>query len=368
MRVLGLAAVLAASIAPAVAAHTPYDDFHYPAEEAEERAVAEAMMPAVSCARCDSELGQPAGAAGPLAAAKFSCPNGGARGQVSVGGNITCGSVTWHVHAAWGSVSGTAVAVQAAVETQFRRWGALAFLAAGRRPVLLRKSVGRLTGIEQPWFNLSAPYFTESALSLADLPSQRATNMTADGEPDYPSMASTLAPQRDTAAISHAADIVKFAVAYSGRVKCGSTGVLKENSNTGGIAELRDLRAPFPDSQKVIFDPPDYLEYWPRTYGNSKIGLVGGHLGVANVGAMTAGVGGMELMAFGPVPPHEKGGVPPPFPYVPPPPPPAGWWECAHDGSNQESCLKNNHTWVSTTPPLMLGQRVWLSIVCHCWN
>ena len=384
MRVLGLAAVLVASepsVAPA-AVDAPYDDFHYPTEEAEERAAAEAMLPTVSCDPC--ELGHPA--AGPLASAKFSCPNAGG-GEVPVGGNITCGSVTWQVHAIWGAVSGTAVPVaMAAVETQFRRWGVLAFLAAAKKPVVLRKSVGRLTGIEQPWFNLTAPYLAAAALSLADLPSQRATNMTADHEPDYPSMASTLAPQRDTAAISHAADVVKFAVAYSGRVKCGSTGVLKEvclpslptccsppfepfrptvirrplsplpcdvqDSNTGGIAELRDLRAPFPDSQKLIFDPPNYLKYWPSTYGNSKIGLVGGHLGVANVGAMTVGVGGMELMAFGPVPPHEKGGVPPPFPYVPPPPPPAEAWECAKPGkfgtgSSQASCLKNNHTWTA---------------------
>ena len=226
MRVLGLAVLLlAASVTPAAAADAPYDDFHYPSEEAEERAAAEAMLPIMS---------------GPLASTKFSCPNAGEGGQFSVG-HITCGSITWQVHAVWESVSGTAdvPVAMAAVETQFRRWGVLAFLAAAGKPVVLRKSVGRLAGIEQPWFNLSAPYLAAAAASLADLPSQRASNMTADHEPDYPSMASTLAPQRDTAAISHAADVVKFAVAYSGRVKCGSTGVLKENSNTGGISRGR---------------------------------------------------------------------------------------------------------------------------------
>jgi hypothetical protein len=115
------------------------------------------------------------------------------------------------------------------------------------------------------------------------------------------------------------------------------------------IAELRDLRAPFPDIQKVVFDPPDYLSYWPSTYGNSKIGLVGGHLGVANVGSFTENAGGMESMAFGPVPPHEKGGAPPPFPYAPPPAP-RDAWTCAKpgsagSGSTKPSCLKNNHTW-----------------------
>ena len=192
------------------------------------------------------------------------------------------------------------------------------------------------------------------------MPAQLATNGTADGEPDYPSMASTLAPQRDTAAISHAADVVKFAVAYSGRVKSGSTGVLKEASTTGGIAELQDLRAPLPDPQKVIFDPPHYLKFWPSAFANTKTGLVGGHLGVANVGSFSAGSGGFELLAFGPVPPHEAGGVPPPFPYVAPPPAPAAPWQCVHFSAatmawikqckgktcQQQGCTRiANHTW-----------------------
>lgn len=323
-----------------------YDDFHYPSEEPRERATAELSIPTVS-------LRDPK--TGPLSMALFKCPGTAEPVQVAQGANITCGEkATWQVHAIWGAEAATGTTgiatVMVAAEQQFTRWSLLAFLSPDTPSVLLRKAIGSLTGIEQPWFNLTAPYLAAAAASLADLPSQLASNTTADHEPDYPSMASTLAPQRDTAAISHAADVVKFAVAYSGRVKCASTGVLKEGSNTGGIAELRDLRAPFPDIQKIIFDPSDYLSYWPSTYGNSKIGLVGGHLGVANVGAFTHSVGGMETMAFGPVPPHEPGGVPPPFPYVPPPPSPAPAWECARpgpagDGSTQPSCLQNNKTW-----------------------
>ena len=99
------------------------------------------------------------------------------------------------------------------------------------------------------------------AASNADLVTEAAAKLTADGEPDYPSIAAQLAPQRDTAAISHAADVVKFAVAYSGRVKCASTAQLGENTNSGGIVELLDLHAPMANPQKVVFDPADFLGY-----------------------------------------------------------------------------------------------------------
>lgn len=316
------------------------DDFHYPSEEPAERRSAEPACPAL--------VALPHGAG-------FLCPGAAAPVAAAGGGSVTCASHTWQVHAVWPDdrLAGGAGAHVAALEVQFARWGLLAFASSANRsaePIFARKSVGSLGGIKQPWFNLTAGYLQQATTSLLDVPAQLATNGTIDGEPDYPSMASTLAPQRDTAAISHAADVVKFAVAYSGRVKCGSTGVLKEDSVTGGIAELQDLRAPLPDPQKVIFDPPHYLKFWPSAFANTKTGLVGGHLGVANVGSFSAGVGGFELLAFGPVPPHEDGGVPPPFPYSPTPPPPAGSWECAKPGpagtgSTRPTCLKNNNTW-----------------------
>ena len=71
-----------------------------------------------------------------------------------------------------------------------------------------------------------------------------------------------------------------------------------------------------------MFDPANYLAHWPHSFDNMKTGLVGGHLGVANVGAFSSQGGGFELVAFGPVPPHEPGGAAPPVPYSPPPLPP----------------------------------------------
>jgi hypothetical protein len=316
--------IFLAAAATAAAATGEYDDFHYPAEEQGERAAAFAALPQ-------------------LIGHKVACPAGT---PVGVGGTVHCGSCSataacnWAVLAMFEDDS----EMFAVVEQQFERWALLAFLGNASEPVLVRKSVGKLGGIQQPWFNLSSADLIEIGVSLPDLPSLRAGNSTRDGEPDYGSMAAQLTPQRDTVAISHAADVVKFAVAFSGRVKCGSawdgcttgpncTGP-GEASTTGGIAELQDLHAPpacasGPDKgpsgcQKIIFDPPDYLSFWPRTFGNMKTGLVGNHLGVANVGAFTAGKGGFELVAFGPVPPHEQGGQSPPFPPLPPPAPPSG--------------------------------------------
>merc|ERR1712080_207363 len=115
---------------------------------------------------------------------------------------------------------------------------------------------------------------------------------TSDGELDFPSAAAVLAPQRDIAEISNAADVVKFVVTYNGRIKCGKT----------GITEYEDLHAPPPNTQTIVFDPAKYLNFWPARFEDSKIGLVGGYLGIANVGAFSRSVGkGYEIIAFSPI-------------------------------------------------------------------
>ena len=83
------------------------------------------------------------------------------------------------------------------------------------------------------------------------------------------------------------------------------------------------------------------LRYWPRYFGNIKSGLLGGHLGVAQVGAHTAGKGGYELVAFTPVPPHEPGGSPaPPAPPAPTPPPtPRPAWHCHQWNASEDKAL-----------------------------
>ena len=39
--------------------------------------------------------------------------------------------------------------------------------------------------------------------------------------------------------------------------------------------------------QNIIFDPANYVSFWPRIFDHSKTGLVGGHLGIANVGSFS---------------------------------------------------------------------------------
>ena len=231
-----------------------YDDFHYPSEEPAERAVAEASMPRlVDVQQAVSDTSR----------ATLACGTGGLPTNLSIGQSLRCGSCSWRLNAVWENTSSPSFAAEladklapvafAAVEHSFSRWGLLAIISSdvSSSPVSLRKSVGSLSAIKQPWYNLTDSYLSNVSASLEDLPTVLARNHTMHGEPDYNSIAATLAPQRDTVAISHAADVVKFAVAYSGRVKCASTGILAEGTSTGGIAELQDLRAPLPNTQKV---------------------------------------------------------------------------------------------------------------------
>ena len=327
MRTFHVATLVLFSVASA------YDDFHYPSEEATEAQGAALCRPRVihHPDHEQKEVQGPPSLLSPNTWALLQCPGSGAETNVSApGGVLRCGACTWVVEAAWTQpvvtqpVGTQPVGTQhaqslAAVVLDFRRWGQIAILNSGRgADTVLRKSVGQLSGIEQPRFNLSDQFFADISNQSADVLSSRAAALTADGEVDFPSMAAQLAPQRDTVAISHAADVTKFVVTHAGRVKCASAELDQgENSTTGGILELQDLHAPPPDKQKVVFDPSAYLSFWPRAFEHMKTGLVGRHLGVANVGGFTSGSGGFETMSFGPVPPQEPGGVPPPIPYRP---------------------------------------------------
>lgn len=328
------------TVKPVFAASEP--DFHYPVSEKGEASTARLGLPT-----CQLHTGQ--------MTAVLLC--GSVNADVRAGDFFDCRNITWKVEA----VLSTRVVV---ISHAFDNWGIMAFVSPTTSPVFVRKSVGLLKSIDQPWFNVSDARIKEIAASNSDLIIGAAAKLTIDAEPDYPSIAVQLPPQRDTAGISHAADVNKFAVAYSGRIKCASTAKLGEDTHTGGIAELQDLHAKMyvayhcpcthrsvhpsqqihlfsriliilrPNEQKIVFDPADYLAYWPRSFANMKAGLLGGYLGVAQVGAFTAGQGGFELIAFSPVPPHEPGGVPapapPPTPSLGSAPPSPQPWHCHH--------------------------------------
>lgn len=251
MLLLAMAAGSAASLCRGPA------DFHYPDEEAAEWEVAAASVPTV--------VEPDPGSLGSvqvrvdISSVSLAC-RGSAPRAVPVGASFPCGGCTWQIR---GVLPGSGSARSVAMEHKFARWGVLYFVSATNdSTVAVRMPVGLLTDIQQPLFNFSGAYMLNISNSLRDRVTEMASAATADGEPDYPSIAALLAPQRDYVAVSHAADVVKFAVAYSGRVKCASSVLAQgEDSNTGGIAELTDLHAAFPEPQKVVFEPSDFLTY-----------------------------------------------------------------------------------------------------------
>lgn len=253
-------------------AFVPYDDFHYPSEEPQE--FASAVIPLV--------LSIGAKSASAVLKSKSSTLT------VKVG---DLAFDTWHVLGILTSTKPSMVVL----ECEFTRWGLIALVSVGTSPVTLRKSIGTLDGIKQPYFNFTGTdpqYFTKVKSVLNDFPSQLAMNNTKYGELDFPSAAAVLAPQRDIADISNAADVVKFVVTYNGRIKCAKT----------GITEYEDQHAAPPNTQTIVFDPAEHLKFWPTRFENSKIGFVGGHLKIANVGAFSkTQKKGYELMAFSPV-------------------------------------------------------------------
>jgi len=174
------------------------EDFHYPSAEAAEREA----HPAPQLLTVTPTQGT------------FS--SGGKHETVRVGGQLASG---WRLQALLASAD-TAV-----LQFDHAAWGQIAFVAAGApasAALTLRKALGALPTIAQPHFNFSGAdpdYFKKLAAGPEDLATTLAMAKTVDGEPDYTSLASQLAPQRDTVAISTAPDVVKFAVSYSGRIK-----------------------------------------------------------------------------------------------------------------------------------------------------
>eukprot|EP00039_Didymoeca_costata_P008920 m.118671 g.118671 ORF g.118671 m.118671 type:complete len:968 (-) comp14284_c0_seq3:101-3004(-) len=263
----------------------PYDDFHYPSEEGQEMSSAKRNIPTVTTINDASAV----------------LKSNGVEKTVQVG------DVAWD----WKILallpddgtkdSGNTPYV--VLEQLFDRWGLWVYATLNEADnILMRKSVGKLSGIDQPRFNLSDNYFTQVSSGLRDYAADTAMNLSKTGELDFEALAGTLAPQRDIASISNPEDVVKFGVTHSGRIKCG----FRENTNVqnmGGITELQNQHSPLVNKQTVIFDPADYVSYWPAQYENSKTGLVGGFLNVANVGSYSANVSkGFDLVAFSPTP------------------------------------------------------------------
>ena len=159
---------------------TPYDDFHYPSEEAAERA--SAPLPT-----CTSSSGATAVLRDSISGATTAAVEGG----------IAWG---WHVLLVDGYV---------VVERNFARWGVIAMLSCSSNggapapPLYVgRKAVGALDKIVQPIFNLTrdvgANYWSDVQRLHRDYAMELAlANLTVDGEPTFAAAARMFAPQRD---------------------------------------------------------------------------------------------------------------------------------------------------------------------------
>ena len=255
---------------PDVDLSTPYDDFHYPEEETEERK--SANVPNLIEIHNDT--------------ATISIRNE----TVTVKEGDVAFEV-WDVRA----VSSDFVVLH----RNFDRWGLVSFLSLSSSSWSERKSVGKLTRIDQPYFNISNRYLDRVREDPTDYPWNLATSRSkSSNNVTFSDIARTLTPQRDLVAISNKNAVVKFVVSHVGRIKCGA----RKNTNMlteGGIVELRNASAPLANNQTVIFDPKDFLSNWPDRFENTKTGLLGGYFNVANIGSYSNSTGhGFELLAF----------------------------------------------------------------------
>lgn len=256
-----------------------HDDFHYPPEEQSEFLEMKSQMPTLKAINATT--------------ATLVFPSGdevAARAPSLIKNN-------WHVVAILDSSAPAVV-----LEREFSRWGYLAVLGLSSS-VTMRKSVGALAGIRQPYYNFTAAdpdYWQKVSSGLTDYAATLAEAASADGELNYTGLANTIAPQRDIVSISNKQDVVKFAVTHAGRVKCAyreNTGDLTE----GGITELQNQHSPAPNPQTIVFDPANHLDFWPERFEDTKTGMLGGWLSVANVGSFSRTQNkGFELIAFGP--------------------------------------------------------------------
>ena len=254
---------------PDVDTSTLYDDFHYPAEETYERERAE--IPILIQINQNS--------------ATISRDN---ESLTVREGDVAFG--VWDVRA----VSNDFVVLN----RNFDRWGLLAYLST-TSSWSERKTIGTLSKIDQPYFNISKRYLDRVGTDPTDYPWTLASSRSnSTNNVTFSDIARTLTPQRDLVAISNKNAVVKFVVSHVGRIKCGArknTVALTE----GGLVELRNASAPLANNQTVIFDPELYLSHWPDRFENTKTGLLGGYFNVANIGSYSNSTGhGFELLAF----------------------------------------------------------------------
>ncbi|NLY02713.1 MAG: hypothetical protein GXY83_42210 [Rhodopirellula sp.] len=233
------------------------DDWYYPSEEPAERSALK--IPVALQFNSDG--------------AELSLPGGATTAGVTIGDDFH----GWHVAARLELPEPIIV-----LERRFERWGILVYLAKNRTVAEIRKAVGRLPSLEQPWVRFPRDYFASLMAAKHDMLGEKVLAKTQD--PNYEDEAGYLAPLDTYTFLGSPQSPRKYFV-----------------QPDGTICRQPDSGGPPVVSRDVCFDPGPLLpaELLPAHPRRAKRGLLGSYLPAVDYGYFDVEAGlGWELSAL----------------------------------------------------------------------
>lgn len=180
-------------------------------------------------------------------------------------------------------------------EQIFSRWSIVSYLTL---TTVTNKHMIRTTGnislLNPPnyidIYNNQPSYYIQTSYQSNDYIGQRILNDT-DNEPTFTASIAYLAPQRDYGMIGSIVPYQKYSVSPDGRIKTANGAIYTPTMN-------RTETQP----GTLVFDPADYLPYWPDTnWTYTKSGLMGNYLRIiSTIGYDTYTRYGFEQLAIVP--------------------------------------------------------------------
>ena len=261
--------------------HLPLiEDWHYPAEEAEEMAALLAVGLHVTALRVTSNTSGEL----TLAAANGSSASASAPGDRLFG---------WELRGFLLGAGGDSDAEGplAVLQHNAARWGYIVFVCdkqvllspePGGGVQGLRKGVGRAQDVRRPHYNLTAvdpAYFKNAAAEGGDdFIKQSMEAASTFEETTFAAAASTLAPPHDYAIVGNVDSHTKFSVAQDGRVKLANFSIYSptlEGDNTNGTGDGGGGGGG-PGGDVLVFDPRRYMSWWPeQNFSDYKTSILG---------------------------------------------------------------------------------------------
>eukprot|EP01047_Picozoa_sp_COSAG01_P044377 COSAG01_NODE_4005_length_5440_cov_8.384947_2_plen_1194_part_00 len=273
------------------------EDWHYPAEEADESETLVAMGLRATALRVTSN------SSGKLT---LTAANGSSASAFAPGDRVFGWELRGFLPASsevegfrgtrpWCNESHPPLAV---LRCDQKRWGYVVFVAdqqallpaaigapsaGGSAHAVLRKGVGSVQDVRRPLYNLTAidsKYFARAAAEGGtDFIKLGMEAASAFGETSFAAAASTLAPPHDYAIVGNAASHTKFSVAQDGRVKLANFSIYSPTlvgDNTNGTGDSGGKAAGGPGGDVLVFDPRRYVSWWPaQNYSDYKSSLLG---------------------------------------------------------------------------------------------